>query len=293
MSRNGILQRFAALNVWEKGSQRAPHKPLMVLLALGRLQLGERWLFFNSIDRKFRILLQTFGPPRRQYHSEYPFWWLQTDGVWQVPSGGSLVRRSGKTSEPKRSELVIRNVKAGFSQEVYEALRSHPRWVADVARLLLDGHFPESLHDQISNSVGLTLLEDRGSIRDPAFREVIIRVYEHRCAICGYDVKLSHMDLGLDAAHIMWRAAGGPDRVTNGLALCGVHHRAFDLGALSLSLDRTVMVSEHVHGGSLTQELFLNFLGSPIRTPLKSEYKPGECFIEWHQREVFRGPCRA
>jgi putative restriction endonuclease len=36
MTRDDILARFAGLNVWSRGGQRAPHKPLLFLYPLGR-----------------------------------------------------------------------------------------------------------------------------------------------------------------------------------------------------------------------------------------------------------------
>jgi putative restriction endonuclease len=38
---DAILTRFDELNTWRQGDQRAPHKPLLVLYALGRWQQGE------------------------------------------------------------------------------------------------------------------------------------------------------------------------------------------------------------------------------------------------------------
>src|SRR5262245_53672563 len=40
MGHESILKRFDRLNVWSRGGQRAPHKPLLVLYALGRLSRG-------------------------------------------------------------------------------------------------------------------------------------------------------------------------------------------------------------------------------------------------------------
>jgi putative restriction endonuclease len=40
MADDSILERFNRLNVWSRGGQRAPHKLLLVLYALGRC--GER-----------------------------------------------------------------------------------------------------------------------------------------------------------------------------------------------------------------------------------------------------------
>ena len=35
-----VLQRFADLNIWQRNGERAPHKPLLVLLALGTFLAG-------------------------------------------------------------------------------------------------------------------------------------------------------------------------------------------------------------------------------------------------------------
>ena len=37
-----LRERIRHLNTWKKGGQRAPHKPLLLLLALSRLSQGER-----------------------------------------------------------------------------------------------------------------------------------------------------------------------------------------------------------------------------------------------------------
>ena len=36
--REEVLRQIAALNVWKRGEERVPHKPLLILLALGRLR---------------------------------------------------------------------------------------------------------------------------------------------------------------------------------------------------------------------------------------------------------------
>ena len=57
-----------------------------------------------------------------------------------------------------------------------------------------------------------------------AFRERVIRAYGERCALC----RLRHREL-LDAAHITPdRDEEGDPVVRNGLALCKLHHAAFD-----------------------------------------------------------------
>lgn len=110
--------------------------------------------------------------------------------------------------------------------------------------------------------------------------------------MCGYDVRLGSRELGLEAAHIKWHQAGGPDAEVNGLALCALHHKLFDYGAYSVSLRREVQVSELAHGTTGFGEWLVAFHGRPLRQPQSLRYAPEEQFIDWHQREVFRGPAR-
>ena len=96
MKTNDIKSLFENLTVWKKDDQRAPHKPLLALYTLGRLRRGgERLISYADVDRELRKLLKEFGPPRKSYHPEYPFWRLQNDGVWEVLGDGGGYRSGG------------------------------------------------------------------------------------------------------------------------------------------------------------------------------------------------------
>src|SRR5215471_16276895 len=73
-----LQQRFRHITVWRRGAERAPHKPLLLLYALGKCQRGEpRAIPYAEVDPALQRLLRTFGPPRQSYHSEFPFRRLQ------------------------------------------------------------------------------------------------------------------------------------------------------------------------------------------------------------------------
>ena len=130
MGREGITDSFERLNVWSRGGQRAPHKPLLVLYALGHWARGERGdIPFRDVDRDLTALLKEFGPPRQSYHPQYPFWRLQNDGVWTVTAAGTLKAHKGNTDPPK-GELLAHDARGGFSPEVQAALRADPRLAA-------------------------------------------------------------------------------------------------------------------------------------------------------------------
>jgi len=285
-----ILARIRNLRPWVRGDIRAPHKPLLLLLALARIAQGmPRLAGFGEIDKPLRLLLENYGPPRRTVHPEYPFWWLQTDGLWEVENANSLRRRSIH-KEPLRSDLLRLQVRGGLPQEIYDTISGDRRLLDSAANELLHAHFPDSLHEPILNEIGLSVISDRR--RDVAFREAVIQAYERRCAVCGYDVRMARTEIGIEAAHIKWWQARGPDEVQNGLALCSTHHRAFDLGAIGLTDDLTILVSGEVNGQSWARELFHEFNGRRIREPHSKPLFPRDIYLKWHRSQVFRGPAR-
>jgi putative restriction endonuclease len=286
-----ILKRFDALSVWKQGDQRAPHKPLRVLYALGRWRNGEKAVTFREAEPALTALLREFGPPRKSDHPEQPFWHLQRDGVWAVhaPAGLALKRND---DIPRVTALRAHNVGAEFTPDVQAALAAEPGLAATIAGRILERHFPESLHQDILDAVGLTLETTVGPRkRDPAFRQRVLRAYEYRCAICGFDVRLGTVSIALDAAHIRWHQAGGPESESNGFALCVLHHKTFDLGAFTVS-GGIVLVSDQAHGTTGFQEVLLAYHGKPVRVPQRPDWRPEPRHLQWHGREVFRGAAR-
>ncbi|MBK7645320.1 MAG: HNH endonuclease [Planctomycetes bacterium] len=271
---------------------RAPHKPLLVLLALGRLQRREaRLLEYASLDEPLARLLRTFGPRRKSYHPEYPFWYLRNDLVWEVPDASSYTLKQGGGSPP-RSELLARDARAGFTVEAFRLLDADPTLLREVTQLLLDEHFPESIHDDILAAVGLDLGGwTRRARRDPEFRAAVLQAYSRTCAVCGFDGHLSSGPFGLDAAHVKWKQAGGPDEVSNGIAMCVLHHRAFDRGAFTIEGDLRLSISADLVGSTI-HALFLDLHGKSIRPPhAQKDFVRAE-YLEWHRQEVFLQPAR-
>ena len=97
--------------------------------------------------------------------------------------------------------------------------------------------------------------------------------------------------LRLDAAHIRWHQAGGPDEETNGLALCVLHHKTFDLGAFTVSKG-IVLISDRVTGTGGFHETLMAYHTRPVREPQRPEWGPEPKHLDWHGREVFKGQPR-
>ena len=94
MTRDEILAAFDRIRVWQQGDRRAVHKPLLVLLALGRLLRGESPLVeFAGIEDQLGKLLEEFGPSGSEKTRHNPFWHLRTDGVWQLAGPAGITSR--------------------------------------------------------------------------------------------------------------------------------------------------------------------------------------------------------
>jgi putative restriction endonuclease len=295
MNRERVLSLVGQINVWKRGDQRAPHKPLLLLLALGKCaRREERLIPYEEVDESLRPLLVEFGPSRQSYHPEYPFWRLKNDGLWELTDTDDLELRQSST-DAKKSELLRHHVRGGLAEPVFRALQDDSDLLFDVVDLLLERNFPESLHADICNAVGLErnrFVVSKRLQRDPGFRFRVLTAYSYRCAICGFDMRLGQQSVGLEAAHIKWHQAGGPDTVNNGLCLCVLHHKLFDLGAFTLSNERQVLVSDLVYGYGGADEWTLRYHGHSLLAPQNPSESPYRTFTEWHRREVFKGTPR-
>ena len=120
----------------------------------------------------------------------------------------------------------------------------------------------------------------------------MLTAYEWRCAVCGLDVRLGSASIVLEAAHIKWHQAGGPDEESNGLALCVLHHKTFDRGAFTLDRSGVLLVSDQVNGTVGLEEALLRHHGRPTRPPQRPEWAPKVEHLDGHGREVFAGQAR-
>ena len=290
--------RGVRASCWSRNGSRAPHKPLLLLLALGRLAGGKsRLALYERLETPLTDLLQRFGPHRPTHCPERPFWHLRTNKLWEIPNSEVLAEHLTRGRRPTPTRLMEHRIKGGFPEEIYNLLRGDPGLVQEAMRELLYQNFPETWHDDILSAVGLLDEGEKeiasGPSRNPQFRREVLRAYGHCCAVCNFDIRLDDNLLGLEAAHIKWHAAGGPDEVSNGLALCVTHHRVFDRGALGLEQIKPksykIVVSKRVNGSSDAAHELRGLNGKPLHSPQSADDFPDSGYIDWHRREIFKG----
>jgi putative restriction endonuclease len=112
-----------------------------------------------------------------------------------------------------------------------------------------------------------------------AFRVRVIEAYGRHCAIC----RLRHQEL-LEAAHILPDGhPQGEPIVPNGMALCSLHHGAFDAHILTVTPDYHIEVRgdvlKEVDGPMLVHGL-QGFHGRRIHVPSRRSARPRREFLE-------------
>lgn len=299
-----VLQTFANIRMAPAGGGRAVHKPLLVLFWLGRLERGEpRLAAFAEVEDAFKQLLTEFGSANSPVTRQLPFWHLCNDAegrVWELQSSsGIAVATQGPA--PGVTWFRDKGLMAGFVPTLDALLRADRPLRAALARQLLASHFSETLHADIAAQLGLdieqsivatcTALPTRR--RDPTFRERVLRAYEYRCCICGFDLRIGNVSAGLEAAHIQWFTANGPDVESNGMAMCALHHKIFDLGAFTVEpTSLSIVFSQNLQLGDATRSQLLSHHGAGIVGPQSTAYAPDRAFLNWHAKEVFKSPGR-
>lgn len=175
----------------------------------------------------------------------------------------------------------------------------------DERRLLREGEAAESLSEGAPLATGSApgiSSPERWVARDPvrsyvtqltvrrihqqAFRIRVLQAYQERCAVCN----LRHREL-LEASHILPDShPRGEPVIPNGIALCNLHHAAFDRHVLGVRPDLTVELRLDIlneKDGPMLRHGLQGFQGSRLAVPRRAEQRPNPEFLA-ERYELFR-----
>jgi predicted restriction endonuclease len=133
-------------------------------------------------------------------------------------------------------------------------------------------------------------------LRNRAFKQAVIEAYDFRCAVCGlkiYSPNTLHWEV--EAVHIVPHSKNGRDDLLNGLALCRLHHWAFDVGWFTLEDNFKILASRKIKDlatsfGKLGNYDFMRELSKEnlrISLPNEPDVHPHPNAIKWHRENTF------
>ncbi len=154
-----LEERFLSVRVNVDSDGPALHKPLLLLLMLGRLLQGkDRMIKFSEVDGKLSQLLQRFYPQgSHKFNTHYPFGKLENDGIWEVEQSDSLKRTS--VGHLSKMELLSKNICGGFTTEVFTELVQNEDRILSIAKQLIAKYFSAEECAELFKVVGIPLYD--------------------------------------------------------------------------------------------------------------------------------------
>lgn len=152
---------------------------------------------------------------------------------------------------------------------------------------LATGHFqqPQARADAISCAFDPTRVDDerrrvlalitsrRGQ---SGFRRTLLNAYDNKCSVTAYDAEDA-----LEAAHIVPYRGPVTNHPTNGILLRADLHSLFDLGLITVDVDRRNAL---ILGGDLRTTSYRGLEGSVLRLPADPNLRPSMEALREHRR---------
>lgn len=121
-------------------------------------------------------------------------------------------------------------------------------------------------------------------LHQPAFRTRVLVAYATECAVCS----LKHGSL-LDAAHIVPDGhERGTPTVDNGLALCKIHHAAYDQNMLGVTPDCEVRIAHDLLveiDGPMLKHGLQEMHGRRLHLPSRTSDRPNRELLAWRYEQ--------
>ncbi|MEZ5378818.1 MAG: HNH endonuclease [Acidimicrobiales bacterium] len=141
--------------------------------------------------------------------------------------------------------IYLHGLEPGWYQATWPVfvIEDHPSELAVKVMMADPGNFTSTLDPGTVDVAERRYYEvvTRKRLHQAEFRQRVLRAYRRSCGFCS----LKHTEL-LDAAHIKPDGLGGSTATSNGLALCKIHHAAFDQQIVGIRPDLVLQVRQDV-----------------------------------------------
>jgi len=305
---NEAVEKLYGLNVGVigQGSERheRPHKPVLLLAVLDLIASGrvapDRVVWSPELRNTFTRYFDVVRNHNDQDTPENPFYRLSSDGFWEAFEGaGGIERPLGTTPTATQAinGTVFARIAGGMEQFVRfpeqrsrlrDALisRYFPAMRLKLAPLFVESGKADATPEEQNRCKEA---DDDSPGRDPAFRRIVLEVYDFQCAACGLRIKLPDADLTfVDGAHIMPFSKSRNDHPTNGLALCKNHHWAMDRFLIVPTPEGVWKASSRlVARRSPGEEALVALHDQPILPPHEDAFRPDVVSLAWRAERLY------
>lgn len=265
-------------------------KPLLLLLLISRIEEGKgenNQFRFTEIEKDLDLLIRNFGGRNvNKSGPEQPFHHLNSSVIWDVKVPYGVEFDNKRTL----SKSILRDPETYgyFEPTIFSLLQSDEQSRARIVAYILEKFWPETIQADIRDYLQLSVgIAQPTKKRNQLFAKEVLANYRYRCGVCGFSSVFNSIPFGIDAAHVFWHAYGGPDDVSNGIALCKTHHWALDRGVITIKPKTfEIVVSPRFVAQENNSIAVLEQLNGTFITNIR-ETPPSDYFLEWHNENVY------
>ena len=302
--------------IWSETTNfRAPHKPFLLLAVMDSIRRGVISSNFiditgdlDELDDLFNDYWNRVLPIGQSSSIALPFFHLKNEPFWELVFVPELQGKTNLLPQSVASVKKLRDMALGARIETdLFAFMQHNDSREKLVNHLLFSCFSESARDALKEIYVIheqafqysLFLEEKArgkdiseipvfnnykeTARNQGFRRVVVKSYEHRCALCGVRIITPEGRSAVDAAHIVPWSESQNDDIGNGMALCKLCHWAFDEGLMSVSNSFTVMLSKQLGSHHNAAGLLGTLAGRGIVAPNEKALWPNQTNLNWHR----------
>lgn len=301
---------------------RSPYKPFLLLSIFDGIGSGEINRTFIEptfeLNETFQRYIRILPPLSRQASMALPMYYMKSSAFWtlkpkhqsaeQFGSIGSIPQFKKyfygaeitpdlfallkmQTSREKLREVLIATY---FAPEIRQQIRDQAFINCESVKYsdILLANRTDTQEE--TGEANLPYLYADGEpttspkIRDQGFRKAVVKLYDHRCSLCGIKMRTPEGHTVVDAAHIIPWGESNNDHPTNGLALCKLCHWSFDEGLMTVNKSYQVMISNAVQLDNNLPGHIMTLSDRPIFRPSNSNFWPDQKSFDWHRHHRFR-----
>lgn len=301
--------RFGRLLVNVRGGRASPHKICMLLAVLDLALAGglrdnlirfappllERYRrYFDAVRREGdhpNAYFPFFHLAGRLRGGEASFWHLlplpghevSLAALSTVRSDGDILRNVAGARLDSDLFALLQEPEAALALSEALATRWFDRGLQELGRIAARSQAASRYERTIREGQVLHAgeVEPPPFVRKPAFRRVVIELYDYRCAATGQRVLLDGGEAMVEAAHIHPFSASGDDDPRNGLALTPDMHWAMDRNLIAPGPDLNWHVSRVLDDRVPDLQRLVILDNRPLLLPLQRAMWPRADVLAW------------
>ncbi len=300
------LRMFDNLKVNKRHGALAPHKPCLLLAVMDLVESGaitDGYVRYTPMLREiFSEYFAIVSKPEHRDRPYLPFFHLhhnEDETFWtiKVKEGRQTDFERMKPSHRQMEDCIeyaeidyelFRYIQSSADRKI---MREHliRRWFPDYQEALNNklafhrdsNSYERALREAVAGEPVVSEAPPVRSVRDSAFRRLVLEAYDYRCAASGWRLIVPESHILVQAAHLIPHSKSQDDDPRNGIALTPNFHWALDQHIIAPGPDMKWHLSKVIDKRIPDNQPLIELEGKAVICPTKRSMLPRKDALEW------------